>query len=100
MDYKSLAEQLVQNCLKKGADAAEVYLEDGRNLSIRIRNGEIETVQETSSHGVGIRVFQKGKMAFSSSNDLSEKALDNAVSSAVRFSDITTADDNNILTSS
>lgn len=97
MDYKNLSESLVQKCLKKGADAAEVYLENGRNLSIRIRNGELETVQETSAHGVGIRVFRKGKMAFSSSNDFSDKALEEAVTSAVQFAENTTADENNVL---
>ena len=97
MDYKILAEQLVKKCLKKGADQAEVYIESGRNLSIRVRNGEVETVQDASSHGVGFRVFVKGKMAFSSCNDFSEKALENAIDSAVRFAQNTTPDENNIL---
>ena len=97
MDYKGLAEKLVKKCLKKGADAAEVYLESGRNLSIRVRNGEIETVQEAATHGVGFRVFVKGKMAFSSCNDFSEPALDSAIKSAVMFAKNTTPDPNNIL---
>ncbi len=91
-DHKGLAEQLVRNCLKKGADAAEVYLETGRNLNIDVRNGEIETIQEASGAGAGIRVFVKGRMAFSSSNDLGEKALDEAVSRAVDFARLATAD--------
>ena len=91
-DYKALAEQLVRTCLKNGADAAEVYLETGRNLSIEVRNGEIETIQEASGFGAGFRVFVKGRMAFSSSNDLGEKALDDAVARAVDFARISTAD--------
>ena len=43
MDYKGLTEKLVNKCIKKGADYAEVYLEDGRELSINIINGDIET---------------------------------------------------------
>lgn len=97
MDYKGLAEQLVQDCLRNGADQAEVYIESGRNLSIRVRNGDIETVQEAATHGVGFRVFVKGKMAFSSCNDFSESALNNALESAVRFAGNTTPDENNIL---
>jgi PmbA protein len=97
MDYKELAEQLVNKCLKKGADAAEVYLDSGRNLSIRVRNGEIETVQEASSHGVGFRVFAKGKMAFSTCNDFSGDALDNTIKSAIMFARNTTPDPNNVL---
>jgi PmbA protein len=97
MDYKVLAEELVKKCLKKGADQAEVFIESGRNLSIRVRDGDIETVQESATHGVGFRVFVKGKMAFSSCNDFENKALDNAIDSSVRFAANTTPDENNIL---
>lgn len=97
MDYKGLSEQLVKKCQKKGADAAEVYIESGRNLNIRVLNGEIETIQEAAAHGVGFRVFVKGKMAFSSCNDFSDKALENAINSAVKFAESTTADENNVL---
>jgi PmbA protein len=96
-DYKALAEGLVRTCLKKGADAAEVYLQTGRNLSIEVRNGEIETIQEASGAGAGLRVFVKGRMAFSSSNDLGERALDDAVARAVDFARIATADEANVL---
>lgn len=97
MDYKQLAEDLVKGCLRNGADQAEIYIQAGRNLSIRIRNQEIETVQEAASHGVGFRVFVKDRMAFSSCNDFSDKALDNAMKSAVRFASNTTPDENNVL---
>lgn len=96
MEYKALTEELVKNCLKKGADASEVYLGSNRSLSVQIRNGEIETVQQADSHGVGIRVLVKGRMAFSSCNDLTGSALENTVSSAVRFASSTTADENNV----
>ncbi len=97
MDYKTLAEQLVKKCLKKGADAAEVYIENGRNLRIGVRNGDVETVQESASYGAGLRVFIKGRMAFSSSNDLGEKALDDALSRAIEFAGTTTPDPANVL---
>ena len=97
MDYKGLAEQLVSKCLKKGADAAEVYIENGRNLSIEVRKGEVETVEEAASYGAGFRVFVKGKMAFASSNDLGQKALEDAIGRAIEFAKITTPDPNNVL---
>jgi PmbA protein len=97
MDYKELAGQLVKKCLKKGADAAEVYIETNRTLSLEVRKGEIETVQEAAGYGAGFRVFVKGKMAFSSSNDFAEKALDDAIERAIQFAKITTPDPNNVL---
>ena len=97
MDIKGLAGQLVKRCVKKGADAAEVYIETGRNLSLDVRKGDIETVQEAASAGAGIRIFVKGRMAFASSNDLGEKALEDAAGRAIEFARVTTADPNNVL---
>ncbi|MBE0460441.1 MAG: TldD/PmbA family protein [Candidatus Aminicenantes bacterium] len=95
MDYKILAEQLVKKCMQKGTDEAEVYIDTGRNLSIEVRNGEIETVQEASAHGVGFRVFVEKRMSFSSCNDFSDSAIEKAISSAVEMAKKTTSDENN-----
>jgi len=97
MDYIALTKKLVKGCLDKGADQAEAYLENGRNLQIEVRNGEIETVQEAASHGVGFRVFVRGRMAFASCNDFSEGALKNAMNKAIGFAANTTVDENNVL---
>ncbi len=97
MDIKSLSQAIVRECLRKGADAAEVYIESGRSLSLEVRNGDIETVEEAASQGAGIRVFLGGRMAFASSNDLAEAALAAAVGRAIGFARITTADPNNVL---
>jgi len=97
MDHKALAEQLVQRCLKKGADAAEVYVESNRELSLEVRNGEIETVQEAASAGAGIRVLIGGRLAFASVNDLRETTLEDAIGRAVGFAKITTADPDHVL---
>lgn len=97
MDYQSLTDQLVKTCLAKGADAAEVYLQAGRNLGIEVRNGALETVEEAASQGVGVRVFVKGRMAFCSSNDLRAAALESAAARAVEFARSMTSDDSNVL---
>jgi PmbA protein len=99
MNYKDLTEKLVNRCLKYGADEAEVYLQVSRNLSVNILNGEIETIEEASSHGVGFRLFVDGKMGFSHCNDFSTNALNETIRRAVAFAQLTTADPNNVLPS-
>ena len=99
MQHENLPQELVDRCQSRGADAAEVLLETSRRLSIEVRNGELETVQESSSHGVGFRVFKDGKMGFAHSNDLSDDSLNEAITSAVTFSRYMTADEHNILPS-
>jgi PmbA protein len=87
----------VKKCLAKGADAAEVYIESSRQLSVAIRNGDVETIEEASASGVGIRVFLGGRIAFSHCNDISDAAIDRALSSAIAFARTTTPDPNNVL---
>ena len=97
MNYKDLTNKLIKSCLKNGADEAEVYLQTSRNLSIQVLNGEIETIEEASSHGVGFRVFVDGKMGFSHCNDFDKKSLDETIKRAVAFAKLTTPDENNTL---
>jgi PmbA protein len=99
MQYEDLTQELVGRCLSGGADSAEVLLETGRQLSMEVRNGELETIQESSSHGVGFRVFREGKMGFAHSNDLSDTSLNEAIRSAVEFAGHMTPDEHNILPS-
>ncbi|MHC1730945.1 MAG: TldD/PmbA family protein [Bacteroidales bacterium] len=97
MNYLSLAEKLVSKAHKAGADAAEIYISAGRNLSVNILNGEIETIEESDSTGVGIRVIVGGSLGFSYSNSLDLKALDETITMAVKFARLTTPDENNVL---
>jgi PmbA protein len=62
-----------------------------------VRNGDVETVQESSSHGVGLRVLVDGKLGFAHGNKLSEGSLDQAVASAIKFAARMTRDEHNIL---
>lgn len=97
MNYSEIADNLVKQCIKQGADEAEVYIETNRSLDIQVLNGEIETIEESAAGGAGFRVFVKGKMAFAHSNDLSEPSLKNAIKSAVNFAAHMTPDKNNQL---
>ena len=95
MNNKGLATDLVQKAKSRGVQA-EIYLQSSRQLSIEVRNGEVETVKEASSKGVGIRVIDKNRLGFSHCNDFSARSLEQALDSAIGFARHTTADKNNI----
>jgi PmbA protein len=97
MEYTALAEQVVATARSRGADAAEAYLQAGRTLSIEVRNGSLETVQEAASQGIGVRVFVQGRMAFASCNDLAAASVNAAVARAIDLARSTTADPANVL---
>ena len=98
MSNIDLTEKLVKKCIKLGAEAAEVYLQVSRNLSIGILNSEIETIEESASQGVGFRVFINGRMGFSHCNNLSNSSTDDSISRAIDFAKLSTPDENNVLT--
>jgi PmbA protein len=98
MNYIELTEKLVKKSLSLGANAAEVFLETSRNLSVNVLKAEIETIEEASSQGVGFRVFVDGKMGFSHCNDLSDRSLESTISKAIAFAKLSSPDENNILT--
>ncbi len=97
MNNMDLTEKLVKKCLSMGADAAEVFLETNRSLSINILKSEIETIEEAASQGVGFRVFVEGKLGFSHCNDFSSRALEDTISRAIAFAKLSTPDENNVL---
>jgi PmbA protein len=97
MDYIKLTRELVGKAQKMGADGAEVYLETSRNLSVEVRDGEIETIEEASSAGIGFRILVGGRLGFSHTNDLNNKALEDTISKAIGYAKLTTPDEANIL---
>lgn len=97
MNNIKLTQDYVKKAIGMGASAAEVYLETGRNLSIQVLNGEIETIEEASSAGIGFRVIVEGRMGFSHCNDLSTKSLDDTLLRAIEFAKLTTAEESNVL---
>jgi PmbA protein len=97
MNYIELTEKLVKKSISLGANAAEVFLETNRNLSVQVLKAEIETIEEASSQGVGFRVFVDGKMGFSHCNDFSDRSLEDTISKAIAFAKLSSPDENNVL---
>lgn len=86
MDYKSLAEGIVKKALKLGADEAEAYLTSGREFELRLRNGDVETIKQATSKGMGLTVFKDKKLGFTYTSDFSEEALEAFIKRTVQLS--------------
>ena len=97
MDYRAIAEQVIKISRRKGADLAEAYLSSNRTLNLEVRNGEIESIQEASSYGLGLRIIKNKRLGFAYVNDFRPQSLEETVSRALNFALMLTADENNIL---
>jgi PmbA protein len=91
-DLKSLAQDIVSRAMTGGATAAECVIREGDEFSTLVRKGEVETLKESGSRSIGVRVFNGKRAASTYSSDFSRESLDRMVKSALELSRITSED--------
>jgi PmbA protein len=89
---ESVAAQAIECARRAGADQAEVCLESTRGFSVRVRAGAIETLKQSGTRGIGLRVIVGGAVSFVSSTDLAPEALDDLARRAVTLARFSTPD--------
>jgi PmbA protein len=78
------ATSLVERLRKLGADTAEVSASSGWELSTRVRLGEIELIEEAGHRHVSVRVIRDGRVALTSTSDLTPEGLDRCVNDSMQ----------------
>ena len=82
-DLKEIAADVVRRAGTGGATAAEVVAMDGSEFSTVVRLGEVETLKESGSKGIGVRVFFGQRAASTYSSDLTPAGVKQMVESAL-----------------
>src|SRR5947209_9165648 len=91
-DLKALAQDIVRRAMSGGATAAECVVREGDEFSTLVRLGQVETLKESGSKSIGVRVFFGQRAASTYSSDFSRAGLDRMVSSALTLAKITSED--------
>jgi len=91
-DLKELAQDIVRRAMEGGATAAECIVREGDEFSTLVRLGQVETLKESGSKAIGVRVFNGKRAASTYSSDFSRAGLDRMVKSALELSKITSED--------
>lgn len=86
MDYRLLAEKIVKQAIKEGADEAEVFLESDREFELTVRNQDVETVKQATSKGIGLTVFKDKRLGFSFTSDFSDSSIEEFVRKTIQLS--------------
>ncbi|MBL7993838.1 TldD/PmbA family protein [bacterium] len=81
----------------RGASHTEVYIENGEEFSVHVRNGSIESLKQSSFKGLGLRVFLGNKTGFSFTTDFSKPAIESIIDAACSLADLSDADEHNVL---
>jgi len=91
-DLKELAQDIVQRAMQGGATAAECVIREGDEFSTLVRLGQVETLKESGSKSIGVRVFNGNRTASTHSSDFTAAGLDRMLKSAIELSKITSED--------
>jgi PmbA protein len=91
-DFESLAADVVAQARKAGASDAEAVFREGDEFSLSVRMGEVETLKESGSRGLGLRVFDGKRAASSSTSDLTPDGIRQLVQSAMALVKVTEED--------
>lgn len=83
---EKLVGRILEKALSKGADFAEIFVEDTISSRISFNDSKAKQSIVGKDYGVGIRVFYDKTMIYAYTNDLSEKALMNAADAVSKAS--------------
>src|SRR6266853_302170 len=89
---RDLAQDIVRRAMNGGATAAECVVREGDEFSTLVRLGQVETLKESGSKSIGVRVFFGQRAASTYSSDFSGKGLERLVKSALQLAKITSED--------
>jgi PmbA protein len=96
-DLKEIASTLVQRAMAGGAAAADCIVIEGDDFLVNVRRQKMETLKESGSKGLGLRVFMRSsggalQTATSHTSDLSEASLARLLEETLALARITSPD--------
>ncbi len=92
LDLESLTADVVALAVKAGASDAEAVVREGDEFSVNVRMGEVETLKESGSRGLGLRVFLGTRSASTSTSDLTPDGIRQLVDGAMALANVTEED--------
>lgn len=96
-DLKQLAQDVLRYAREKGASHAMVEVNEGQGLSVGIRKGKVDTIEQNRDKGISITIYigERGQARRGDANtsDFSRQALQAAVDAAYNIARFTSPDD-------
>src|SRR5271165_2439247 len=92
LDLETLTADVVALAMRAGASDAEAVAREGDEFSVNVRMGQVETLKESGSRGLGLRVFLGTRSASTSTSDLTLDGIRQLVDGAMALAKVTEED--------
>jgi len=89
---EAIAAEAVERARRAGADHAEACVQSSRSFSVEVNGAKIETLKQSATRGLGLRVIVGDAVGFVSSNDLASERLEDLARRAVALARLSTPD--------
>ena len=90
---KQIASEAVKSAVQKGASECEVSIGGVKGLSVTSRNCEVENIVFNRDNGMDITVYKNKKRGSASTTDLSKKAIEECIESALNIANYSDEDE-------
>lgn len=90
--FLDIAGTAIDRASRFGAELAEAYLSSGKELSIDVREGRVETLKLAEDRGLSVRVLRGGRTGFAYTTNLSPAGVEEVARQAVFNSENTAVD--------
>jgi PmbA protein len=87
-----IANDSIKQALSAGATDAECTIAEGEEFSVQVRLGEVETIKQASSRGMGLRILAGRHTGSSYTSDLTPEGVRQLVAQAIELAAFTTED--------
>jgi PmbA protein len=81
--YEKLARQVVARARRKGARQAEAFIDVTRTSSVRVRDGQIEDLTQSTGKGMGLRIVKDRRLGFAYTSDFQQEGVASFVDRAL-----------------
>jgi PmbA protein len=92
-DLLSIASDIVERARRLGADEADAVVVSSVESSVQVRKGQVERIVDAGSHAAGLRVIKGRRTALCSTADMTPRALEEMVRSAVDLASVSEPDE-------
>lgn len=90
--YEDIARDIIRRARERGATGAECTISEGSHFSASVRMGEVESLTDAGSRGIGLRVLIGKRTGSAFTSDFTDDGLERMIESAISLAAITTED--------
>ncbi|MDO5681173.1 MAG: metalloprotease PmbA [Pelistega sp.] len=92
-EFETLVQQALSDAKQLGASQAAAEVSESQGLSLSVRKGDVETVEQTNDRSLGVTVYHGKRRGSASTSVLSSQAIADTVKAAWDIAKYTAEDD-------